>query len=97
MAYQGISTGTGPNTGTGDTLLDGAAKVNSNFQEIYTALGNGTNLTVTEVVQDAVGSAINAGIKTGIEVTYDDVNNGINFNVVSSLFPFTTRGFNMPL
>ena len=92
MAYQGIGTGTGPNTGTGDTLLDGAAKINSNFKEIYTALGDGTNLAVTEVIQDAVGSAITAGIQTGISVTYDDASNAINFNV-SSIYPFTTKGF----
>ena len=44
MAYQGISTGTGPNLGDGDTLVDGAVKINSNFQEIYTALGDGNDL-----------------------------------------------------
>jgi hypothetical protein len=44
MALQGISTGTTPNDGTGDSLILGATKVNSNFQEIYDALGNGTNL-----------------------------------------------------
>lgn len=98
MAYQGIGTGTGPNTGTGDTILDGAIKINSNFRELYTALGDGTNLSVTEVVQDAVGSAINAGIQTNISVTYDDTNNRINFNVSSlSVYPFTTKGFNDPL
>ena len=31
MAKLGISTGTTPNDGTGDSLLDGAVKVNSNF------------------------------------------------------------------
>jgi len=44
MSLQGISTGTTPNDGTGDSLLVGAVKVNDNFQEIYDALGNGTNL-----------------------------------------------------
>jgi len=39
MAYQGIGTGTTPNDNTGDSLLIGAVKVNSNFQEIYNALG----------------------------------------------------------
>ena len=39
MAFQGISTGTGPNSGTGDTLLSGAVKINSNFTELYGALG----------------------------------------------------------
>jgi len=44
MAFQGISTGTNPNDGTGDTLISGARKINDNFQEIYDALGDGTNL-----------------------------------------------------
>ena len=46
MAKLGISTGTTPNDGTGDSLLDGAVKVNSNFDEVYTKIGDGTNLFV---------------------------------------------------
>jgi hypothetical protein len=95
MAYQGISTGTVANDGLGDSLLTGAVKINSNFTEIYTALGDGStlNLNTTKVAeginlyftderaQDAVGSAISVGIQTGITVTYDDVNNRINFSI----------------
>ena len=44
MAKQGITTGSAPNDGTGDTLLAGAVKINSNFNELYTYLGNGSNL-----------------------------------------------------
>lgn len=44
MAYQGIGTGTSPNDNNGDTLLAGAIKINSNFQEIYSALGDGTDI-----------------------------------------------------
>ena len=44
MAKLGISTGTTPNDGTGDSLLDGAVKVNSNFDEVYGKIGDGTNL-----------------------------------------------------
>lgn len=40
MAYQGINTGSVPNDGTGDTLQDGAVKVNLNFTEIYDTLGD---------------------------------------------------------
>ena len=47
MSYQGISTGTSPNDGTGDTLINGAIKINDNFQEIYDSLGDGLNLSVT--------------------------------------------------
>jgi len=93
MAYQGIGTGITPNDNNGDSLLTGAVKINSNFEEIYNALGDagtidlntgkvseGVNLYYTnERAQDAVGSAINSGIQTGISVTYDDANNRINF------------------
>jgi hypothetical protein len=58
-----------------------------------------TNLYfTTERAQDAVGAAINAGIQTGITVTYDDANNRINFNNnAATPYPFTTRGFSMPI
>jgi hypothetical protein len=57
-----------------------------------------TNLYFTEErVQDAIGGAINSGIQTGISVTYDDTNNRINFDNSFSLYPYTTKGFNMPL
>jgi len=45
MAKLGIFTGTSANDTTGDTLAQGAVKINSNFSEIYTALGDGTNIT----------------------------------------------------
>jgi hypothetical protein len=45
MAKLGIITGTSPNDGTGDSLLEGAIKINSNFTEIYTTFGDGNNLT----------------------------------------------------
>ena len=38
MAYQGINTGTTPNDGTGDTLIGGGVKINSNFSELYNLL-----------------------------------------------------------
>ena len=46
MAKQGISTGSSPNDGTGDSLLAGAVKVNENFDEVYGKLGDGTSLFV---------------------------------------------------
>lgn len=44
MALLGISTGTTPNDGTGDSLIVGADKINKNFQEIYNAIGDGTTI-----------------------------------------------------
>ena len=46
MAYQGIGTGTTPNDNSGDSLLTGAIKINSNFEELYNALGDGNTLTI---------------------------------------------------
>lgn len=45
MAKKIINTGTTDNDGTGDSLKAGAGKINDNFSEIYTAFGDGTNLT----------------------------------------------------
>jgi hypothetical protein len=81
MAYQGIVTGTSPNDGTGDTLIDGAVKINSNFQEIYNALGDAGTISFDEKVQDAIGSAIDGGTQTGLSVTYNDLFNRIDFEL----------------
>ena len=60
MSLQGISTGTTPNDGTGDPLINGAKKINDNFQEIYNALGDGTNLMTGNPTMD-VGFIIGIG------------------------------------
>lgn len=60
MSLQGISTGTTPNDGTGDPLINGAKKINDNFQEIYDALGDGTNLMAGNPTMD-VGFIIGIG------------------------------------
>ena len=41
-----INTGSAPNDGAGDSLRDGADKINANFTEIYGALGPNTTLSV---------------------------------------------------
>ena len=46
MAKQTLSIGTTANDGTGDSLRDGAIKLNQVIDEIYTNLGNDTNLQV---------------------------------------------------
>jgi hypothetical protein len=45
MAKQTINIGSIPNDGTGSTLRDAGDLVNDNFNEIYTAIGDGTTLT----------------------------------------------------
>ena len=41
-----INTGSAPNDGAGDSLRDGADKINANFTEVYGALGPNTTLSV---------------------------------------------------
>ena len=60
MAYQAIGIGSTANDGTGDTLRVGADKVNDNFVELYTKLGNGStlsNLTFPTGTDTIVGRA----------------------------------------
>ena len=45
MAYQAIGLGAVADDGTGDNLREGADKVNDNFVELYTLLGDGTDLS----------------------------------------------------
>src|SRR6056300_1094400 len=45
MAKQTINIGSVPNDGTGNTLREGGDLINDNFNEIYTAIGDGTTLT----------------------------------------------------
>ena len=67
MARQGISTGSSPNDGSGDTLLAGADKINSNFSEVYGIIGDGTNAYVGVVTQITAGDGI------GISSAYGSV------------------------
>ena len=45
MAYQALGLGSSANDGTGDDLRTGGDKINDNFVEVYTKLGNGSTLT----------------------------------------------------
>ena len=47
MAKQTINIGAVANDGTGTNLRSGATIINDNFNEIYTALGNGSSITLT--------------------------------------------------
>ena len=46
MAKQTLAIGSSANDGTGDSLRDGAIKLNSVIDELYTNLGNNTNLQI---------------------------------------------------
>ena len=51
MAKQSIGLGTTPNDHAGDSLRVAGGKINNNFNELYTALGNGTTLGIATVAK----------------------------------------------
>jgi len=57
MAKQLLNLGTVPNDNTGDTLRGGGDKINDNFTELYSAIGNGTSTTI-DVTNPAVGQVL---------------------------------------
>ena len=63
MAKQLINRGTSANDGTGDNLRAGANKVNLSLDEIYTALGDGTNLNATIKIQDTTSTELSLQAK----------------------------------
>ena len=65
MTKKTIGLGTTANDHAGDSLRVAGGKINDNFNELYTALGNGTTLGVATVA------------KTG---SYDDLNDKPSFN-----------------
>jgi hypothetical protein len=83
MALQSLNIGSVANDGSGDTLRAGGDKINDNFSEIYTTLGDGSTLsaaaptnnpTFTGVVKFPDGSASTPSI-----TNTDDANTGMFF------------------
>ena len=46
MTKQSLNLGSAANDNTGDTLRAGGTKINDNFTEVYSAIGNGANLQI---------------------------------------------------
>jgi hypothetical protein len=67
MAKQTINLGTVANDGTGDSVRTGGDKINDNFNEIYTALGDGSSLN--DVVTNATFQSTLANTNTYIAAT----------------------------
>ena len=65
MAKVGINTGSAPNAGDGSTLLAGANAVNSNFDEVYNLIGDGTNLLAGIVTSIVAGNNVTVSGSTG--------------------------------
>ena len=65
MAKVGINTGSAPNAGDGSTLLAGANAINSNFDEVYNLVGDGTNLLAGIVTSIVAGNNVTVSGSTG--------------------------------
>ena len=78
MARLGINTGTAPNDGTGDTLFLAGDKTNKNFSELYTVLGDGTNLNTGFVTSINAGDNISISGSTDVTITGIAVTSDIN-------------------
>ena len=65
MAKQVIFTGTAANDGTGSNLRSGGIIINNNFNEIYSAIGDGTNLKGYITIEDtsSTQNQVNIGEK----------------------------------
>jgi len=69
MAKQTISVGSAPNDGTGSTIRDGGILINDNFNEIYAALGDGTNLVTGTITGKQEGTNFSNSLMIGHSVT----------------------------
>ena len=58
MTKQTINRGSAANDGTGDNLRAGGAKINSNFDELYNVLGDGTTLLSGNYITDSSTSVL---------------------------------------
>ena len=79
MAIQTIGIGTVADDGTGDSLRAAGDKINDNFNEIYTALGDGSTLSITAIT--ALNSADeNRLVTVGATTTELDGEANLTFN-----------------
>ena len=79
MSKQTIGIGASANDNTGDTLRIGGDKINDNFNEIYTALGNGVNLTVS-LLNPAVGQVLRYNGSTFVPANYSNLTSALDVN-----------------
>lgn len=79
MSKQTIGIGAAANDNTGDTLRTGGTKINDNFSELYTAIGNGTNLTIS-VTNPAVGQVLRYNGTSFIPSDYTNLTAALDVN-----------------
>ena len=79
MAKQSLGLGTAANDNTGDTLRVGGDKLNDNFNEIYSAIGNGTTLTLS-VTNPAVGQVLRYNGSSFLPSDYSNLTSALDVN-----------------
>jgi len=67
MSKQQVNVGVLPNDGQGDNLRAGATKINNNFNELYTALGDGS---VLDVITNGVFNSYPSTVTGSNKVTF---------------------------
>ena len=88
MAYQALGLGSSANDGTGDDLRTGGDKINDNFVEIYTKLGDGSTLT-----SDTVGLLTATQTMTNKTLTAPTINGVVGGTATSqTITTLTTAG-----
>jgi len=97
MAKQSINIGSSANDGTGTTIRAGGDLINDNFNEIYSHLGDGTNLngTVFTVVDESSTSAAitfgeTLGITGGTNLTSAVSGDTVNLTLNSTITGLTS-------
>jgi len=96
MAYQALGLGSSANDGTGDDLRTGGDKINDNFVELYTKLGNGSalsNLTFPTSTDTIVGRATTDTLtnKTLTTPTIASITNGGTVTIPSGADTLVAR------
>lgn len=86
MAKQSLNIGAFANDNTGDTLRTGGDKINDNFNEVYSAIGNGNTLGVT-VSNPAVGQVLRYNGVTFLPQDFNALTSALDVagnNIISS-------------
>lgn len=83
MAKQTINIGSAANDGTGDSLRDGADKINDNFNEVYALFGNGSTLAISG---DATVSAGALTIANGAVDTVHIADDNVTFAKIENRY-----------
>lgn len=106
MAKQSIGIGTSADDGTGDSLRTGGDKINDNFDELYTKLGDGSTLTADTVTlnsatQTLASKTLTAPTLTGaVNVTgtfvFEGATDDANETTLQVEDPSTDRTLTLP-